>query len=265
MNVKIQGGGGGVYANSGSAFGVVSYLRHEDAKLQEQGEQVQPFFDNKGAAVSSKEVTENIDKNKGQLHKEDAKFFVITVSPSQDEIKQMGKNKEEQTQAFKDYINNDLMLNYAENFNKDLRQDDILYYGKIHHTRGTKDGDQMHAHIIVSRKDRTNTKKLSPQTNHKATKKGAVKGGFNRSNFFQKAEQSFDKKFNQTRNFRESYEYRNAMKNGTIKEKENVINKVVMQEKQQLQQQAQKKLQEKQQLQQLQQQKQQQRSRGMRI
>lgn len=42
----------------------------------------------------------------------------------------------------------------------------------------------MHAHIIVSRKDRSNTKKLSPKTNHTGKKNcGNVKGGFDRTDF----------------------------------------------------------------------------------
>ena len=40
----------------------------------------------------------------------------------------------------------------------------------------------MHCHLIVSRKDQSNKKKLSPLTNHKNTKKGKVIGGFDRVN-----------------------------------------------------------------------------------
>jgi hypothetical protein len=231
MNIKIQGGGGGAYANKNSSFGVVSYLRHEDTKRQGQGEQVEPFFDQRGK-VLSKEVTEKIDNNKAKLGKEDAKFYVITVSPSQKELQVMGKTPQEQAQALKEYINNEVMQRYAEGFNKGMNKDDIMYFGKIHHER--KEGGQlaMHAHIIVSRKDMSNTKKISPQTNHRGNgKTGTAKGGFNRSEFYNHAEQSFDSRFNYSRDFRESYEYNNAMKNGTLQDKQNAINKVVQQEK----------------------------------
>lgn len=40
----------------------------------------------------------------------------------------------------------------------------------------------MHCRLIVSRKDETNKKKLSPHANHKRTKSGVVKGGFDRLN-----------------------------------------------------------------------------------
>jgi hypothetical protein len=230
MNIKIQGGGAGSYANKGSCFGVVSYLRHEDAKRQEQGEQVEPFFNQQGN-VSSKEVTEKIDHNKAKLCKEDAKFYVITVSPSQKELQAMGKTPEEQARAFREYINNDMMQRYAEGFNKGMNKDDIMYFGKIHHERKPGGELDMHAHIIVSRKDVSNTKKISPQTNHRGNgKTGTAKGGFNRSEFYNQAEQSFDKRFNHDRNYKESYEYQNAMKNGTIQDKQSAINKAVKQE-----------------------------------
>lgn len=38
MNVKIQGGGGGTYANTGSCTGVVTYLQHEDLERIRQGQ-----------------------------------------------------------------------------------------------------------------------------------------------------------------------------------------------------------------------------------
>ena len=76
----------------------------------------------------------------------------------------------------------------------------------------------MHCHLIVSRKDQTNRKKLSPLTNHKNTKKGTVTGGFDRVNLFQQAEQGFDKLFNYDRQQTESFDYLNTMKNGSISE-----------------------------------------------
>ena len=76
----------------------------------------------------------------------------------------------------------------------------------------------MHCHLIVSRKDQTNQKKLSPLTNHKNTKKGTVMGGFNRVNLFQQAEQGFDKLFGYNRQQSESFDYRNTMKNASISE-----------------------------------------------
>ena len=74
----------------------------------------------------------------------------------------------------------------------------------------------MHCHLIVSRKDQTNKKKLSPLTNHKNTKNGVIKGGFDRVNLFRQAEQGFDKLFGYNRQLSESFEYANTMKNGNM-------------------------------------------------
>ena len=77
----------------------------------------------------------------------------------------------------------------------------------------------MHCHLIVSRKDQSNKKKLSPLTNHKNTKKGTVTGGFDRVNLFRQAEQGFDKLFGYNRQLSESFEYANTMKNGSMDDK----------------------------------------------
>jgi clindamycin resistance transfer factor btgB len=76
--------------------------------------------------------------------------------------------------------------------------------------------------LIVSRKDQSNRKKLSPLTNHKNTKKGTVKGGFDRKNLFQQAEQGFDRLFGYDRQLTESFEYYNTMKNGSISDQLNI-------------------------------------------
>lgn len=232
MNIKIQGGGGGTYSNAGSCTAVTEYLQHEDMELVKQGQQPEPFFNQEREKVSAKEVTYKIDHNRAQLHKEDAKFFVITVSPSDKELAAMGATKEEQAAAMKEYIRNDVMQRYAEGFGKGLNAKDIEYYGKIHFERNGKDGDNMHSHIIVSRKDRSNKVKLSPKTNHKQAGKGAVKSGFDRSGFFYRCEQCFDKRTGYDRDVKDSYEYQNAMKNGTPKDIQEQVNRAMQQEQQ---------------------------------
>lgn len=221
MNVKIQGGGGGTYANTGSCTGVVTYLQHEDLERIRQGQQAEPFFNQSRDYISPNEVTYKIDHNRAQLHKTDAKFFVITVSPSEKELAAMGATQEQQARAMKEYIRKDVIPTYAENFNKGLQADNIEYYAKIHFNRNDAGVTDMHAHIIVSRKDRSNTMKLSPKTNHRSTGKGAVKGGFDRTEFFRKCEAGFDLRTNYRRDIKESFEYLNAMKNGTPAEIQN--------------------------------------------
>ncbi len=75
-----------------------------------------------------------------------------------------------------------------------------------------KEGNQSHIHIIVSRKDRTNSVSLSPGSKYKASEVmingKTVKRGFDRDAFFAKAEQTFDKTFGYKRNYAESYRSR---------------------------------------------------------
>ena len=100
---------------------------------------------------------------------------------------------------------------------KGLSEIDIKFYGKIHFDRNRSDNElNIHCHLIVSRKDQANKKKLSPLTNHKNTKKGAVTGGFDRVNLFQQAEQGFNKLFGYDRQQSESFNYHNTMKNNSI-------------------------------------------------
>lgn len=215
MNVKIQGGGGGKYANTGSSIGSTTYLEHEDEQRKEQGKSVEPFFNDKGI-FEPKEVSYNLDNNKSKLMKTDSKFFVLTVSPSEAEIKAMGNTSQEQSANFKEYIVNGVMEQYAKNFGKDLKAKDLMYFAKIHHERGDKQGEQMHAHILVSRKDIENKIKLSPQTNHRGESKGVVKSGFDRDNFFDQCEKSFDKGLNFKRELENTYKFQKAIAQGDL-------------------------------------------------
>ena len=305
MNIKIQGGGSGTYANTGSCTGVTTYLQHEDLERMKNGQEVQPFFNNSRDYISAQEVTFKIDNNKAKLSRNDAKFYVITVSPSSRELEKMGKTEKEQAEAMRKYVRDDVMQHYAEGFGKGLNKEDIEYYGKIHFERKGADREvtfkidnnkaklsrndakfyvitvspssrelekmgktekeqaeamrkyvrddvmqhyaegfgkglnkedieyygkihferkgadryDMHAHIIVSRKDRSNTRKLSPKTNHTGKKNcGNVKGGFDRTDFFRKCETSFDKRTGYDRAPEQTFDYLNTMKNGSPKE-----------------------------------------------
>ena len=201
MHIDFAPPSNGIYNNAGSSRQLANYLEHEDLERFEKG----------------------IDTNIGQLLKTDAKFYAIHVSPSENELRAMGNTKQEQTEAMKRYIREVFIPEYAKNFNKELSEADIKFYGKIHFDRSRSDNElNMHCHLTVSRKDQSNKKKLSPLTNHKDTKNGVVKGGFNRVNLFQQAEQGFDKLFNYNRQPIESFDYHNTMKNGTIFERLNL-------------------------------------------
>jgi hypothetical protein len=177
-------------------------------------------------------VIKDIDNNIGQLLKTDAKFYAIHVSPSEKELRAMGNTEQKQAEAMKRYIREVVIPEYAKNFNKGLSAEDIKFHGKIHFDRDRSNNElNMHCHLIVSRKDQSNKKKLSPLTNHKNTKKGAIKGGFDRKNLFRQTEQGFDKLFNYNRPLTESFEFYNTMKNGSISEQLNIQEKQLSDER----------------------------------
>ncbi|MAW94334.1 MULTISPECIES: MobB family relaxase [unclassified Leeuwenhoekiella] len=72
-----------------------------------------------------------------------------------------------------------------------------------------KPGPQSHIHIIVSRKDQSNSISLSPGSKYKNSEVEfngkQIKRGFDRDTFFAQAEKSFDKLFNYNRNFLDQY------------------------------------------------------------
>ncbi|UVR95759.1 DUF5712 family protein [Parabacteroides distasonis] len=219
MHIDFAPSSGGTYNNAGSSRQLVSYMEHEDLERMEKGIYTDGFFSLTDDNIYKSNVIRDIDSNIGQLLKTDAKFFAIHVSPSESELRAMGDTEQEIAEAMKRYIREVFIPEYAKNFNKGLSEADIKFYGKIHFDRSRSDNElNMHCHLIVSRKDQTNKKKLSPLTNHKNTKNGVIKGGFDRVNFFQQAEQGFDKIFGYNRQQTESFDYLNAMKNGSISE-----------------------------------------------
>lgn len=219
MHIDFAPPSGGTYNNAGSSRQLASYCEHEDLERMEKGIYTDGFFNLTDNNIYKSQVIKDIDSNIGQLLKTDAKFFAIHVSPSENELRVMGNTEQEKVEAMKRYIREVFIPEYAKNFNKGLSEADIKFYGKIHFDRSRSDNElNMHCHLIVSRKDQTNKKKLSPLTNHKNTKNGVIKGGFDRVNLFQQAEQGFDKLFGYNRQLSESFEYANTMKNGSISE-----------------------------------------------
>ena len=220
MHIDFAPPSKGTYNNAGSSRQLANYLEHEDLERMEKDIYTEGFFNLTDDNIYKSMVIKDIDSNIGQLLKTDAKFYATHVNPSEKELRAMGSTEKEQAEAMKRYIREVFIPEYAKNFNKELSASDIKFYGKIHFNRSRSDNElNMHCHLIVSRKDQSNKKKLSPLTNHKNTKNGVIKGGFDRVNLFQQAEQGFDKLFNYNRQLSEAFEYYNIMKNSTITNK----------------------------------------------
>ena len=196
MHIDFAPPSNGIYNNAGSSRQLANYMEHEDFERMEKGIHTEGFFNLTDDNIYKSKVIKDIDSNIGQLMKTDAKFYAIHVSPSEKELRAMGNTEQEQAKAMKRYIREVFIPEYAKNFNKELSASDIKFYSKIHFDRNRSDNElNMHCHLIVSRKDQSNKKKLSPLTNHKNTKNGIVKGGFDRVNLFQQAELGFYKIF----------------------------------------------------------------------
>lgn len=75
-----------------------------------------------------------------------------------------------------------------------------------------KEGNQSHVHIVMSRRDASNSFSLSPGSKYKASESELngkmVKRGFDRDQFFDGAEKTFDKTFDYQRSFSEKYSAR---------------------------------------------------------
>ena len=219
MHIDFAPPSNGTYNNSGSSRQLANYMEHEDLERMERGIFTEGFLNLTDDNIYKSKVIKDIDSNIGQLLKTDAKFYAIHVSPSENELRAMGNTEQEKAEAMKRYIREVFIPEYAKNFNKELSASDIKFYGKIHFERSRSNNElNMHCHLIISRKDQANKKKLSPLTNHKNTKNGIIKGGFNRVNLFQKIERGFDYMFCYDRQQFESFDYHNTMKNGSISE-----------------------------------------------
>ena len=163
MHIDFAPPSGGTYNNAGSSRQLASYMEHEDLERMEKGIYTDGFFNLTEDNIYKSALIKDIDTNIGQLLKTDAKFFAIHVSPAESELRAMGNTEQEKAEAMKRYVREVFIPEYAKNFNKELSTSDIKFYGKIHFSRNRSDNElNMHCHLIVSRKDQANKKKLSP-------------------------------------------------------------------------------------------------------
>ena len=179
----------------GMSFNANSCVKLADYLNKETGVE-KTFFSHRENKVGLTEVINRIDNNKRSLKNKQDKFYMLSYNPSEKEIAHLVKkvtgrevkslselSERERTQVFQEFREyvRDCMNIYASKFNreKDLTADDLVYFGRIeeyrHYTKDDEDvklglkkagepkeGLQMHAHIIVSRMDATQTISLSP-------------------------------------------------------------------------------------------------------
>jgi hypothetical protein len=208
--------------NTGSCKSLVQYLEKENEKKLYDKEF---FFSQSKECVLSHEVIELIDSNKQGLRKDEAKFYSVVIAPSEKELEYIGNSQE----ALKTYTRS-VMEAYAENFNKGLKSEDLVWFAKIEHERAykgleeipsdkkqgdLKEGLQTHIHVVVSRKTADKKIKISPLANQRGTEITTGKGqkvtaGFDREKFKQSCEHVFDEKFSYDRPENEKLAYYKA-------------------------------------------------------
>lgn len=208
--------------NTGSCKSLVQYLEKEnEQKLYDK----EFFFSQSKECVLSHEVIQQIDSNKQGLRKDEAKFYSIVIAPSEKELEHIGNSQE----ALKIYTRL-VMEAYAENFNKGLKGENLLWFAKIEHERAykgldeipedkkqgdLKEGLQTHIHVVVSRKTEDKKVKISPLAHQRGTEITTGKGqkvtaGFDRENFKQRCENIFDDNFSYNRPENEKLAYYKA-------------------------------------------------------
>ena len=195
------------YSNTGSVYDLTSYLD------KERGGSV-GFFTHERSQISPSEVILTIDQNHTKLTTKDAKFFMLTLNPSQEELcsligRSVNSRREitdEEVTKIETYLRDltkTAMDAYADQFDRaSVRSaEDLLYYARIESKRiykpthdnidagatigKEKEGLNYHVHIIVSRKSKDGKVKLSPRALSKGNEweldgRGVVKRGFSR-------------------------------------------------------------------------------------
>jgi hypothetical protein len=226
-------------ANKGSSSGLVHYLEKENRLDKLKAPEY--WFNGQAINIDPYDVMRTIDNNVAKLSKADAKFFLINISPSQKEIAflraQYGDDGvKEQLKGFAVRV----MDAYAQNFKREGigSHEDLVWFAKLENYRyysfndpevkqgikkrgDRKEGEQMHVQVIVSRKDATNTIKLSPMNTSRGKNEQHSKkmGQFDRVAFKQSGESLFDSLFEFDRGLKDTMAYANTQKNGSLAEK----------------------------------------------
>lgn len=220
----------------------VSDNKHSCAQLvkylTKESELNKPYYDNFFSHtenfVNSSTVINAIDSNHKTLKAGEDKFYMLSINPSDRELKmivkkQTGKDnvsdfdslsvdeQEKVIQELKEFARS-CMDEYAKNFYRDkvVSGNDLVYYGRVETERLYKNTDQevkdnrvkvgdkksglnLHIHIIVSRMDKSQTVRLSPLT-RESVRKSTVNGrncvvGFNRSEWANRCFEVFSQNY----------------------------------------------------------------------
>lgn len=119
--------------NKASSSGLIKYLEKED--LEKDIIDRENFFNHEEDDISAYKAFSTIDGNVRGLKKDDAKFFMLTVNPSNDELKFLDNDPEK----LKAYTRS-VMDEYAKGFNREvdgkvIEGKDLVYFAKVERNR----------------------------------------------------------------------------------------------------------------------------------
>lgn len=148
MFVRVHNTKSYVQGNTQSCSDLVEYLGKENEGKELMDREF--FFNSDQEHITDNRVQQVIDNNHKGLKKTDAKFYMLTVNPSQRELKHLAKaatgrdivDTSQMTKAelerfnslFKDYVNK-VMDEYAKSFNRGITKENLHYFAKVEQCR----------------------------------------------------------------------------------------------------------------------------------
>ncbi|MDJ0367692.1 DUF5712 family protein [Hymenobacter sp. H14-R3] len=158
-----------VYDNKGSSLRTANYL----AKEANDAGEVATFFGAPGSPnKTAEEVVTMLDGNVKGLKKDDAKFYSLVLSPSPEELRQIGENPKGLEQ-YTQHVMDDYAKNFTLKNGRELGGPNLVWAATIHDERKyrgsdegkqgeRKEGPQTHIHVIVSARDSEQKITLNP-------------------------------------------------------------------------------------------------------
>mgnify|MGYP000418000432 FL=1 len=209
--------------NTGSCHDLVRYLEKETGEGQR-------FFSHTEQDISPERVIMDIDGNKKALGANDAKFFMLSLNPSQseqmhligrkvDDFKELAPQEKKEVFQKLEAFTRSAMDEYALNFGRDNIRggQDLMYYARVETERSyhpedeevkqgiarigePKPGLNLHVHVIVSCKSLDGKVKLSPGAKSAGNTwelegRGTVKRGFSHEGWKVRVQECFNRKF----------------------------------------------------------------------
>lgn len=157
MVVRIHKPEEGYNSNSGSCKDLVDYLgkENEGKTLTDQ----EFFYNDKVDRISDRSVISLIDNNKKGLRSGDAKFYMLTINPSEKELAHIANDRNSLVEYTKSVIDE-----YAAGFNRkiegrELKAEDLRWFAKIEYNRTYSYDD--HKYTDTYQHNRANELKIS--------------------------------------------------------------------------------------------------------